>query len=201
MFVCVECKEMAAPWCSRWALGNFIVVIGVLVLTPDSLLIRLASKHADTGQQKWTVVFWRYLFYGCSLVVGLVAVHGRGLTCVLRRWFGWIGVAGAVAFATCNLCFTRSIQMTAAANTLVIVAASPMMTACLVRVFLKERIPWRTVAAIVAAFASVLLVLVGEINAEEADKDDVTASSTLLLNLREGVPLRLCHARAVQQRF
>jgi len=126
-------------------------------------------------------VFWRYGFYGAAVAAGLVLRFGLALPGMVRRWFGRCGVAGAVLFATCNLCFTRAVQMTAAANVLVVISVGPMITALLARVFLKESIPWRTVTAIVVCFVAILVVFVGEL---EADSDEDAVVGLVLVGER-----------------
>jgi len=57
---------------SEYLKGLIITVIGVLVITPDSLLIRLIE--ADS----WTVIFWRNSLSGLAILLGLLVYYRRG---------------------------------------------------------------------------------------------------------------------------
>ena len=86
----------AAPASARtW--GILIVVAGVVVLSPESLVIRLI----DVDQ--WTILLWR----GVLMAIGLMAfvavtTSGRLLRQVLG--IGWAGLLAAALFAstTCS---------------------------------------------------------------------------------------------------
>ena len=69
---------------------------------------------------------------------------------------GWL----AATFLACSTtCFVFSLQYTHAANTLVIIATSPLIAAILSWLFLKELVPFSTWAAILVATVGVYLSL------------------------------------------
>jgi len=47
--------------------GLLITILGVVILSPDALLVRLANTNS------WTILFWRGLFFalGITLVIFL----------------------------------------------------------------------------------------------------------------------------------
>ena len=138
------------------AKGLILGVIGVLLLSPDTLIIRLV----DTDP--WTFIAWR----GGLMTVGMfVILVGRfGLATGARTHaIGWLGLLIALIFALNNLAFQLSVQSTSVANTLVIIATSPLFAALLSVTFLRERVPPRTWIAILASVVGVALVFTGEL--------------------------------------
>ncbi len=147
---------LAAGWAglSEHARGLLITATGVLILTPDALLLKLIE--ADP----WTILVWRGL--GFLLVIGLVSVlrHGADIGRVIRAT-GTIGLAITGLHAMGQLLFVFSIHNTTAANTLVIIAAAPLAAALLARLILAERTAPRTLVAGLVALAAVGLTVQG----------------------------------------
>jgi len=104
---------------SEYLKGLIITVIGVLVITPDSLLIRLIE--ADS----WTVIFWRNSLSGLAILLGLLVYYRRGFLKKILG-IGWAGLAMGIIWALGTFCFVFSIQNTLVANTLFIVSTSPI---------------------------------------------------------------------------
>ena len=137
--------------------GILIVGAGVLVLSFDAVLIRLA--HTDG----WTVAFWRGAFMFVSLG-GLLAVRGGwGATFASIRAGGTLALISIIGFGTTSLLFVLSIMLTKAANTVVIVSAAPLFAALFTRVFLSEVVDLRTWLAILASVAGVVAVFYGSL--------------------------------------
>lgn len=136
------------------ARGFLITAIGVLVLCPDTLLIRLVQAE---GGSPWTIAFWRGVL-GC---IGLVAFYrlteGPGALRRLLHIDRWV-IAAALTMGGQALAFLLSVTHTAVANTLVIVATGPLFTALFAWVFLGERPPLRTWVTIAAALAGMLVI-------------------------------------------
>lgn len=139
------------------AKGFLLTTLGVLFLTPDTLLIRLVEID------QWTMIFWR----GVLMAVGLTAFivfteKGQALGSFIR--VGWIGVGVGLAFCFSSISFVVAIDHTTVANTLVIIASTPMIAVVLSRLFLKERVVARTLFAVVATFAGVAFVLAEDLS-------------------------------------
>ena len=123
------------------AKGLLITAAGVLIISPDGLLTRLiAVDH-------WTMMFWRAVFlaFGMWLVLGLfypnrVWAHYRGL--------GGPGLLKVLAYSCGTISFIFAIRHTSVANTLVILATTPLFAALISRVLLGEPILPRTLVAI-----------------------------------------------------
>lgn len=134
--------------------GVIIVVLGVLVLSFDALLIRLAHAPA------WDVVFWRGALMGVSLVLfaglnGRIKVFAAFFDCGLPAYF----TAMLQGFGTAM--FVLAISSTSVANTVVLIATAPLFAAIASHFFLKEQVPLQTWAACVFVVVGVALVFSG----------------------------------------
>ena len=137
--------------------GVLFMVLAVVVLSPDALLITV------TGADVWTVVFWRGLLTALTLATALVFTHGREVVREGLR-MGPFGILAGVFFGTSTLSFVMSVRLTAAANTLVIIAAMPLFAAVFTRLFLAEPVPPRTWVAITTGFAGIALLFGGSLS-------------------------------------
>ena len=136
--------------------GIGIAVAGVLVLSPDALLIRLI----DTDRA--TLLFWRTLLQGATLWAFL-ALYYRGRLPDVVRGMGRTGLLATLVFALSTILFVMSITLTNAANTLFMLATAPLWAALISRVVLGERIARRTWIAILAALTGISIIFVGGI--------------------------------------
>ena len=134
--------------------GLLMTVVGVIVLSPDALLLRLID--AD----HWTLMFWRSLFAAVSFFALNAVLERRSPMKTLRDLFknGW---SCALFFAGSNTCFIFSVTHTAAANTLVILAAMPFIAAILTVVLIRQNLPFRTWATILVAMLGIVVVFWG----------------------------------------
>jgi drug/metabolite transporter (DMT)-like permease len=132
--------------------GLALAVTGILILTPDSLLIRLITVD------HWSLLFWRGLMTFVTLTLWQFYNHRRG---TLAR-FQAIGVAGlmvALLIALNTSLFVISIRHTAVANTLVLLSAAPLFAAVFSSLFLREHAPLRTWIATVIGIACIALIM------------------------------------------
>ncbi|MBS1269618.1 MAG: hypothetical protein MAG794_00569 [Gammaproteobacteria bacterium] len=139
---------------STHAHGLLITVAGVLVLCPDTLLIRLIQAE---GGSEWSIAFWRGILTALGLVAFYRFAEGDGS---LKRFFRidrWV-LAATLTMAIQALAFVLSVANTSVANTLIIVATGPLFTALFAWAFLRERPPLRTWITMVAAFAGMLVI-------------------------------------------
>lgn len=161
--------------------GILLTSIGVLVLTPDALLIRLI------GADVWTLLFWRGFLQGCALTLFLFCtlpqtdVGRKAAFTNTFRGIGWTGLVLAAFYALGNLTFIHSIRITSAANTLLIVSSSPMIAAMLSRIFLKEFVPVRTWIAAGFALVGIGVIVSGQNRGGSAAGDVLAVLTALLL--------------------
>ncbi len=129
----------------------------VLILSPDALLVRLIRCDV------WTLLFWRCLLTGCMQSIFL-AVHYRGQLVQSFRNIGRTGLLSAGVVTAGAFFFVNSLKQTTAANTLIILAATPLFSSLLSWLFLREKIARRTWVAIIICFGGILLIFSGSLN-------------------------------------
>jgi len=139
------------------AKGFLLTTLGVLFLTPDTLLIRLVEID------QWTMIFWRGVLMAIGLTVFIAFTEKRQTLKSFTR-VGWIGIGVGLAFCLSAICFVVAVEHTTVANTLVIIASTPMIAVVLSRIFLKERVVARTLVAVLATFAGVAFVLAEDLS-------------------------------------
>jgi len=132
--------------------GIWISLLGVFILSPDSLLIRL------TGLDDFTLIFYRGLFPAVVITLLLLVYYRRNFLSVAIG-IGWAGMLNGVLYASTNITFIYSIQKTSVANTLVILSSAPIFAAILSLFVLKEN--QRPVTWLVIAISLVSIFIIG----------------------------------------
>ena len=130
--------------------GIILGVAGVLVLSPDALILRLI---ADNGVDNFTIAAGR------ALSLSLLAAALSLSLPVFRRGFCWRpGILYGVVYAAGLASFPMSVAHTHVANTVVILAVAPLLSAIGAWWFLRERISVQTWIAATVAAAGLVLV-------------------------------------------
>ena len=160
--------------------GIQLAAIGVLVLSFDALLIRLAN--ADP----WDVTFWRGLLTALSMfAIVLLRGRRRDLSVLRRYWKGMLLIS--TIYGVNATLFVLSIAHTSVANTVVILSSSAFFAAFFSWMFLRERVRLRTWMAMVVSVAGVITVSVGSFGLDSWLGDFLA----LLLALSMGLVLTL----------
>ena len=131
--------------------GSLLAFFGVFFITPDSLFIRLSN--IDT----WGMLFYRGIIPFFVVLIGLLIFYKNSFFKVFFS-MGIHGIFYTLTFAITNITFIISIQNTNVANTLVMIAMSPMLAAVLGAIFLKEPPDKKTFTAIFITFGSALYI-------------------------------------------
>lgn len=137
--------------------GTLLATLGVVALSFDALLVRLAVADAAT------VIFWRGLFMAVSMTAVLRFWRGVWTWRSLQR-SGWAAAATSIGFAATLVLFVLAVLNTRVANVVVILAAAPLFAALLSGVFLREWVPPRTWVAMALCVAGILLVFGGSLD-------------------------------------
>ena len=140
----------------NYARGFAMATVGIVVLSPDALLVRLIETDV------WTLLFWRGLLSALALGVFLVARH-RSATPEILRAIGRLDVVAALLMAATAVLFVIAIRLTTVANTLVIFATMPLFAAGLGRVFLREAVPRQTWIAVATVLAGIAVIFAGSL--------------------------------------
>ena len=124
---------------------------GVLLLSPDSLLIRLLNLS------DFSLIFYRSYLPAVTLFIFILWFYKKN---TIQAFFliGVPGVIYATLYAITHVCFVYSIQYTSVSNTLVIVASAPIFSAILSIIFLKEQPSLFTWLIIFIALVSMFII-------------------------------------------
>ena len=131
--------------------GSLLAFTAVFFITPDSLFIRLSN--IDT----WGMLFYRGAIPFFVVLSGLLIFYKKNFFKVFFS-MGVHGIFYALVFAITNITFIISIQNTNVANTLVMIAMAPMLSAVLGGFFLKEIPDKKTWAAIIITFGAAVYI-------------------------------------------
>ena len=105
----------------------------------------------------WEIVFWRSLFLVIFMMGVLALWHGSRVLGKIQE-AGMPGVLAGALLGSTFFFFILSVTRNTVANTLVLMSLSPFFVALFGRIFLGERLPPRTWAAIAAALVGVGLM-------------------------------------------
>ena len=131
--------------------GSLLAFIAVFFITPDSLFIRLSSIET------WGMLFYRGAIPFIVVLTGLLIFYKKNFFKILFS-MGMHGIFYAFIFAITNITFIVSIQNTNVANTLVMIAMAPMLSAVLGGIFLKELPDKKTWTAILITFGAAVYI-------------------------------------------
>ena len=113
--------------------GLLITTLGVLLVVPDSLFVRLIYA------EPMVIAFWRSLISGIFVLFIVIALYGRqGFTDVFNA--GFSSLIYAVLIASTAPAFVLAITNTSVANVVFILASMPVFATLFSRIFLAEPI-------------------------------------------------------------
>ena len=131
--------------------GSLLAFIAVIFITPDSLFIRLSN--VDT----WGLVFYRGIIPFFTVFIGMLLIYKSNFFKMLFS-SGYHGLIYIGTFSITNITFVVSIQNTNVANTLVMIATAPMLSAILGAIFLKEPPDKKTWISIIVTFLAIIYI-------------------------------------------
>lgn len=135
--------------------GLALAFVGILLLSPDTLLVRLLDMP------QWSLQFYRGAGMCLCLSFGMLAIYRRRALAAFLA-IGRAGVLTACCFAASTILFINALYLTSVANTLTLISTAPIFGALLSRFALKERLPLRTWLATTGAFLAVALIVAGD---------------------------------------
>ena len=135
--------------------GLLIAFFGVLVLTPEGILVKLANSDS------FTILFWRGLFLTLSiLVILLISYRSNALNQI--KGIGKEGLLIGCLTGFGGATFILAIHYTTLAKTLVIISAAPLMVALVSFILLKEKPKLLTWLAMLIVFTGIYIVMSGD---------------------------------------
>ncbi|MDG2341377.1 MAG: DMT family transporter [Paracoccaceae bacterium] len=149
--------------------GLIITTLGVLLVVPDSLFVRLIV--ADP----MVTAFWRGMSAGVLVLVFLLIFQGfSGFRAVFRS--GWPAVIYTVVIGTTTPAFVLAVANTSVANVVFIFASMPIFAAVFSRIFLREPIQLRMVLSMAAVIFGLGVIAYGSSETQIASwKGDIWA--------------------------
>ena len=136
-----------------------MTIFAVVILSPDSVLIRLV-EDASSEVDSWTVLFWRGLLYAAGVSL-LVLIKYRTKTIAEFKNIGkgglLIGLFSGISTGT----FVFAIVYTSIANALVIISTGPIMIAIVAWFLLKEKSSLFTWTSMIIVFIGIYIVMSG----------------------------------------
>ncbi|MDQ4107241.1 MAG: DMT family transporter, partial [Actinomycetota bacterium] len=143
--------------------GLVLCALGVLVISPDALIIRTVRTDA------WSTVCWRGIFTVAGTLVMLTLLSPGREPRALRPTRPHL-FAGAL-FSVASVAFVSALDRTDAASVLVIIAAGPLIASVLGRLFLHEPAHARTWLTGGVVVMGLLVIFGGSLGRGDLDGD------------------------------
>mmetsp|Transcript_2518 Transcript_2518/g.6475 ORF Transcript_2518/g.6475 Transcript_2518/m.6475 type:complete len:338 (+) Transcript_2518:82-1095(+) len=175
--------------------GVAIATIGVVCVTPDAVLMRWATA---TGGKLAAVVFWKVLFM--SVVVMVYAAwsgKGRAFATARRHPLTSVGLGCLQAISIITLSY--SFVLTFAANAVLCFSMHPLWSAICGLWWLEDRLPRRTVFALVGALVALVVMFFPELQSGAFSGGRNTLGDILAITASITMALFLTGARAVSR--
>ena len=149
--------------------GLLITTLGVLLVVPDSLFVRLIYA------EPMVIAFWRSLISGVFVLFIVIALYGRqGFTDVFNA--GFSSLIYAVLIASTAPAFVLAITNTSVANVVFILASMPVFATLFSRIFLGEPIRILMVLTMVIVAVGLCFIAYGSTTVQIASwKGDIWA--------------------------
>lgn len=149
--------------------GLIITTLGVLLVVPDSLFVRLIEA------EPMVTVFWRSLTAGFFVLLVLLPTQGlQGFRAVLGT--GWPGFIYTFLIATTAPAFVLAVTNTSVANVVFIFASMPVFAAKFSRLFLGETVRLRMVVTMCVVLLGLAIIAYGSGSTQIASwKGDIWA--------------------------
>ena len=116
--------------------GILVALFGVLVLTPDTLVIRISEL------ERWPLMGWRGLLMGIASLIIWRTLLAKNPSREWRSLLSWQGFFVITAFSMNSATFTLGIVETSASVVLTAVATMPVFAAALSFLMLREKQGW-----------------------------------------------------------
>ena len=135
--------------------GISMAFLGVFILSPDALLIRLAE--ADS----WPILFWRGIFYALGIIIILLITHQSKALNEVKK-IGKDGLLIGILTGLGSVTFVFAVQLTSIASALIIISIMPIMTAIISWILLREKSGIFNWLAMLLVVIGIYIVMDGE---------------------------------------
>lgn len=135
--------------------GNLIGILGGIILSTDSVFIRLMSID-----NSWMIVMLRGLFmWGLVVLVYLLWPKSRAVLGV--PWITRQNALPTLFFCIASACFVNALNRGSIATVLVIISSTPFVSAIISRLFFGTKIDKALLLAAIAGMLGVAIVMTG----------------------------------------
>ena len=140
--------------------GSFSERYAVLLIASSSLLISINGfmLRSIEAANEWQVIFGRQIFFTPAILL-VLALRYRGQLIRMFIDAGWVGVAAGICLGLANPTVILAMTHTTIANALFTLSASPLITAVLAWIILRESISKITLIAIAVAMIGISMML------------------------------------------
>jgi len=114
----------------------------------------------------YEIVFWRSFFL-VLFISAFLLMQKRLQWQNMFRVMGWLGFLSGIMWGTVFCCFMLALTLTTVANTLIVGSITPLLTAFLAWLLLKQKILWRTGLAILFTFIGMACMFAGNVTGIE----------------------------------
>src|SRR6185312_11090780 len=140
----------------RRAQGVVLIILSMIAFSSAGFFTRLI--HLDV----WTMLFWRGLFAGLTILCITIAQERRHTLGAMRA-VGLPGLAVALSSTAATVLYLNAFRRTSVADVAVIFAAAPFVTAGLGWLTLGLSETWATLAASLATLVGVGIMVGGAV--------------------------------------
>lgn len=176
---------LADPRPEGYLHGVLLVGAAGLVWSLGGLFFRMVEEAGI-----WQVVAWRTGFLCVSMLIVVFWRYRGDAFAAFTRMGRW-GIVGALGIGAANTLFMFSLQHTYVANTLLMLSASPILSAIIAWFFLRERVRRATLVAMFAVAVGVAVMVSGGLGTDRWLGDvlalvTVTAFAFVVIAVRAG---------------
>ncbi|WP_460842191.1 DMT family transporter [Noviherbaspirillum agri] len=122
------------------------------------------TRHLDEARG-FEITFWRGFFSAVFVAGALIVQQGLRAAAGTVRAVGGLGVLSGMMWCVMFVSFMIALTKTTVANTLIVMSVSPLLTAFLAWLFLKQQVARRTWLAIIAAVFGILWMFINSMSA------------------------------------
>jgi drug/metabolite transporter (DMT)-like permease len=154
-------------------LGFFVLAMATGFTATAGMLLRWLEDPAP-----WRTIFYRALFFALTLIVW-VAITRKGQLIAAMRSVNGNGLLCAFVFSVSTICFISALFLTTVARTTFLNGLTPLLTALLGWLALRERVSSATWMAIVLALIGVSLMTAEDLTGGNLMGDLLAMGSSL----------------------
>jgi len=135
--------------------GNLIGILGGIILSTDSVFIRLMNID-----NSWMIVMLRGLFMW-GLVVAVYLLWPKSRSVLGVPWITRQNALSTLFFCIASACFVNALNRGSIATVLVIISSTPFVSAIISRLFFGTKIDKSLLVAAIAGMLGVAIVMTG----------------------------------------